>query len=429
MNTIHYSSEITMNSSAGFQTTQQSTLYSVSNHKEECVTHSAQIAFQSLSLDLQQSLQNSLDSNSQKFFKLFLRKKKEDLEQTEDTVQFKNALVDVLSQLELRMNEGDACKEEIHNLQHDLKNQVLINVFKKYYSVPVTKEGTILKELAPYLGNQEKIDLLSQHEGKVLQEKVIGDLQEYAVNRDSLMALMIRSKKEKSSGFNCYTVDACDLQECLENLKRLFSQKGAQQIQLLVRNDVHYTAVIVESNEGVLQAAVMDAAKDKRGVQIALFLKKLNYEKVFIVGDEDRIQFDSYNCSFFSFDSVFQAYKHGAFFNMLNSIPAKNKGELFSVAWKDMPPSFVRNATSTSFVQAYAAKNEAYKQGDTFETYLNRHTAYVDIGRDNPVKVHTVLATRVKKEGEKIKKMVAELPHQELLETVVRFSARNMIRV
>lgn len=432
MNVVDHESNIFINvQNESFQTAQLTTSFYCTSSQtaaDSCVTGAVQMMFQSLSLDSQKEPPKPLDSNSQKFFKVFLKKNKASLEQSSDVQEFKGALLGVLSQLDLRMDDSDVSKQAIQQLQHDLKNQVLINVFKKYYPKPVLEEGTLLKELAPYLGDQEKIAALSLLEGEILQGKIIADLEAGAVNRDSLMALMISLKKGKYADFDCYTVDFCDLPECLEALKHRLDQTEGKQIQLLVRSDVHYTAVIVNSNQGVLQAAVMDAAKDQRAEGIAKHLKRLNCQKVFVVGFEDRIQFDSYNCGFFSFDSAFQAYKYKAFFELLNTLPVQCKGELHSIAWKDMPPIFVRNTTSTSFVRSYAAKNEIYKLDDTFETYLNKHIVQVDIGKGTPTNMHSVLATRVKKEGMKIQEIMSKLSHQELLAIVVNSSAYHLIK-
>ncbi len=390
-----------------------------------------QQAFQNLSLvDIQ-----PLDSTANKLCTVLIRKASEELNQSLSVKTFKNSLEILLNNFSDRITEPTNAAF-IKALKHDLKHKNLTEIFNKYYNYATSSpiEKTLLFHFAPYLGNKDKIQLLAEKEAESLPEKIQSHLEFFATNRDELMTLLIKRKKDKNPKLNCYVIDICDLPTCVEGLKTLYHSlpsEKSQRIQLLVRNDVHYTGVDIDLSKKETQVAVMDAAGDPKCKEILSILKQLDCQFMYVLGLEDHIQFDNYNCGFFSFDSVYQSSQDPNFFDLLKKLPAEKKDHYYSLAWQNTPPRYVRNATSLTFMKKYHESNphkdEIYKNNETFASFVNKHIDKRNIN-GNLKDAHTVLEDKVTKQKPKITLMLKELSARDLYDIINHHSAQALIQ-
>ena len=384
----------------------------------ETIVDTTQSIFAAFSLDSMEKL----TTTQARFCKVFINKQKENLTQNQSLEIFKQSLEEVLGNLIVRVEEGSNQAAILGQLKHDLENQSIWNVFDKYYRSKTVQKGTILDELAPYLNNEEKIRNFVQHEVQLLPSQLLSDLEPKAVNRDNLMNLLINLKREKSSDFKCFVTDYCDLDTVMHAL----SENKDSRIHLLVRTDVHYTTIIIDKVDGVNQAIVMDAAADPKCSQMAEDMKKHGFEKVYVLGLKDRIQFDFYNCAFFSLDSAWQSHKEEDLFKLLSDLPADTQNDLICLEWKNMPAKFVRNATSTTFVSNCLAKTQIYKNGETFKSYMDNHLQEID-SENGKRKMHAVLETKKAKNADKIRQQVEKCSPEDLSSLIQQNSLGNYL--
>ncbi|MBA2369213.1 MAG: hypothetical protein H0V82_09350 [Candidatus Protochlamydia sp.] len=358
--------------------------------------------------------------------KIFLRKNEAGLNESRDVNIFKNSLEDFLQCFGQRV-ENIPTLEAVKALQHDLKHQNLMEISSKYFKN--NHFGQLTNELAPFLGHKSNLKGLSLHEAQLAREKLISDFVFKAVNRDGLMSFFIHHKRDQNIHFNCHIIDANDVPASLLKINDTAVTNDFK-IHLMVRTGVHYTAVVLESKDGVLQAAVMDAAGDKSYQSIIEEIEKVGCKQIYVMGAKDVIQFDKFNCAFFTFDSIWQAFKQPEFFDYLKELPQIVEGNSRLIAWKDMSPKFVRNATSLTFMKNYHSNNFAkdapYEKNVNFEGYVNQ---FIELRNVNGTerKAHTLLENRIMKQKPKIEARIEKLKDDELIEMINQNLAQAFI--
>jgi hypothetical protein len=346
---------------------------------------------------------------------LFCRRYSKELTQTGDVNLFKESLQHILESFIPRIG-NDETKKAILAFQNELQNQNLLEISKKYFQNDT--QGTFTEQLAPFLGKNSNIQNLAAQEGDQIRAKLVNDFAFKALNRDSLMSLFVEYKKGKRDSFKCNVIDINDLPACLGVF---INTMEFSKLNLMVRSGVHYTAVILERGEEGVQAAILDAAGDKSYMTIDEICEEAGCKSIYILGAKDVIQFDRFNCAFFTFDTIWQAFKHPNFFAYLKELPSEVKNGRQLLFWNELASFFVRNATSLSFMNNYHATNPAsqdsYKGCVNFKDYVDGFIELRNIGGTQR-KAHTVLENRVTKQQLKITKMFDALSDEQLIAAI-----------
>lgn len=317
------------------------------------------------------------NNESRLWTKLYLNKIKAEFSSSDNPVELKNAIMlqfqAFLSKLESASSESAPLVAQFIN---DLKNKSLEEISQKYFEHPWA-DGTLpfISDLAESFKREGA--KLYHVETDVLKAQIANEsLKPGAMNRDGLMRILAYTKKAKHPQLECYVVDQNEFKDIMAYASLLKSKKQDCRFQILVRSDVHYTAVDIEIKGGAMRTAVMDAAGDESSIALANHLKSIGADEIYILGRLDQIQYDRYNCSFFSLDTVVKSSQVPNFFDLLRSKTAEVKEGVNMVAWKDLPPRFVKNATSTTFMKKYYSTNpdsetKEYKKSRTFKEFID----------------------------------------------------------
>lgn len=312
----------------------------------------------------------------------------------------------------------------------DLNNKSLEELFNKYYASKGEILGFIndLAEIFTKNDAEFSIEELFEKETAEIKEVMAKSLTPAPVNRDSLMRLLVSKKMVKHPHMDCDVVTASEFKEILSYASRLKTGR----FQFLVRSKVHYTAVDVEIKEGVLRAAVMDAGGDGSALELAKALKAAQAQEVYLLGALDAIQKDLYNCSFFSLDTVVKSSKDPNFFNLLNRHRVDEKAGIVLVRWDSLPPRFVKNSTSTSYLKEYfdkhpETKTATYKKEKTFEETIRNQIAMRNIeGKER--EANTVIEKKIEKYTHISRGALATISNTELTPIVKHSSLAEFIK-
>lgn len=311
----------------------------------------------------------------------------------------------------------------------DIKNKSLEEVYNKYYASN-KEDFPCVSDLAIIFSQNDEnfsIQEIFDKETGELKEKIHESITPSPMNRDSLMRLVANKKMKKHTELDCYVVTPSEFKDILSYASQL---QGNCRFQFLVRSDAHYTAVDVEIKAGKMRAAVMDAGGDPSCLELVKALKSANGSPVYLLGALDAIQSDRYNCSFFSMDTVVKSSKDPKFFDSLK--PVQEAGGISLVRWDSLPPRFVKNATSTTYLAKYfekhsETKTQHYKKEQTFEQTIKGHIAKRDV-KGTLRDTNTMIEKKIEKYAEVSSKALASLSNAELRSIVKQPALSEFIK-
>lgn len=193
-----------------------------------------------------------------------------------------------------------------------------------------------------------------------IKGRIIAQLEEGPITRTETLKMLIFIKNIQREAIGRATYD-CQVQNITQFPNALHSSITAdkKRFQFMVHSGGHYTAVECAIKDGVKQAIVMDAAQDQRSEKICKILEKQGFQVTFCGNPNltERVQYDSVNCSFFSYDHLVASSRIESFFERVNKAPHTIENGRKFVSWKEMPGAFIRNAQSISFLKTAIRDN------------------------------------------------------------------------
>ena len=303
--------------------------------------------------------------------------------------EYKDFLIKHLEAYKNKLNEESFIRPFVNEFIHDIKNKSLRQILQKYFTPGIQNENMPapikkLKDIFNYenLFFQQLLKIEDQH---IITEILETQFEEKAINRDQLLRLLVSILKNGNT-LNCYILDITDMVPLIEYIHSLLQEGVEQRMQVLVRNGVHYTAVDLELRNQNLKACVMESAGKTEEKSVQAIIEVLNSEKaqIFLVGADDAIQFDNCNCAYFALDSAMQSSKNHELFDDLTKLVKYSENGIAHLLWSDLPPNFVENASSITFLEKYYEKHSdsrsvEYKANLTFEKYIESHKNSIQI--------------------------------------------------
>ncbi len=240
-------------------------------------------------------------------------------------------------------------------------------------------------------------------ETRELSAKIIDQSREHACNRNEMLRLMIYLKSlkraEKNANFEGYVVDAHEFKDFLNLLHSQPPETKPHRLQVLVRSDVHYTAVDISIGENSKECLVMDAAMDERFMNIVEDLKNTHFDTVYVAGIptarrasefqdvrvkiNESLQLDSYSCSAFGFHLLSRSSKRTDLFDFLNSHSEAldtQEGVRY-LSWKKFPADFIQTAQYPKFfLQKEVSSSESFKDAQNLGAWVKQHISSVEEG-------------------------------------------------
>lgn len=269
---------------------------------------------------------------------------------------------------------------ELPDLQKELSVVSLSEISRKYAE---GKKATdlFLQEVVKLLQSQD-LNAIKIREAETLRREL--PVTQYAwapVKRDEMLRILIQQKREKrkreGKDFDCKVIADHEWKDWLR-LKLKSSPTANLRFQLLVRNEVHYTALDFEWKSGKLRCCILDSAQDPKYRQIVQALQEMG-AAVRIIGDQNddesqKMQTDLRSCGIFGLDLLAQTSKDDRF---LDKIFTMGTSADRYIPWESLPPRLVQNSQNIDFFDRYLAKNPhlkgiIYKSGKTFEEFIQQ---------------------------------------------------------
>lgn len=193
-----------------------------------------------------------------------------------------------------------------------------------------------------------------------------------AVRRDEMLRLLIERKRQQGNPVNCLVLEIDELPAILSAIQQT---EAPLRLQLLVRNEVHYTAIDISLQADQADCAVMDAYGEDKAHLIEKVFQQSGY-RVFTLGKEERIQLDQRSCSLFSLGHVFASSKDPRFFDNLAKISSYcEETGLHYVEWSDLPLKMIRTSQNQVVNELFKKKRGLSADAQTISHYFKNHGA------------------------------------------------------
>lgn len=167
---------------------------------------------------------------------------------------------------------------------------------------------------------------------------------------------------------NCRVIDAKDFPALLNQSKDMQPQHGNLRMQVIVRDERHYTMMDMQFSSNGNKCILLDAAGDLRAMNYAGQLldakghnQELLFDNVYFprmrpgVGSKGNPQKDFYSCPIFSLDHAMQTSRMDNIYDQLGAQvqPGKGDAQLPHLYWDNLPPQLIWNAQSRSMLNEY----------------------------------------------------------------------------
>lgn len=363
------------------------------------------------------------------------------LEKEQDPVKAKETMLMALQTFKSQV-ENDLESDVVQFLAKfiaDVKEKPLSTMQSKYFSAgresALNFKTAIIPEMFRIFAGLEKeidINTLLANESKDIGALLSKQTEMCAMNRNEMLRLLVALKnKERSqerSQFDCYVLDTEEMAEFLDSAFTVFSdeQNPSKRLQLIVRSDVHYTAVELELGHERNLALVMDAALDPRMEAIIATLEKTGQFAKIYVASETKIQNDTFNCGTFSFNQLCNSSKDAQLFEHLASFPVKKEeGNVLRINWISFPAKLVKNAQSLRFIDAHAEKDLPIKRELTLAGYVAQHVIQKQLSPERTVKVNSAIENKFNAYASLTTASIETMPAEDLTRIVCSYALND----
>lgn len=282
---------------------------------------------------------------------------------------------------------SDTDKLFANEFSNDLINKTLHEFRSKYFNTNSAGKLNLnlpfVSDLIKFFADKDKFndstidDYLSDEENTIV-DRLKEQVEPKAMNRNEMLRLLVylkeisREENEKQP-LSAYVIDHEEMKPFLDVLcKNSFAE--TKRVQLLVRNDVHYTALEIELSPQGKKCVIMDAFLDSRYLNIAALMREYSFDKIYCAGNNSRIQFDAYNCSTFTFSHLTKSSGMPDFFNLIESLPQNfdEQQGIHFIDWINFPANMIKNAQSMTFLAKHKEwLQPKFKGGVTFKDYVD----------------------------------------------------------
>ena len=210
------------------------------------------------------------------------------------------------------------------------------------------------------------------------------DALRFRLTREDIELLIANKKKKRE--INCHVINGetpCSVSNFLENIIKN-GQKRTQLIFKIASSEHWSTLDIQREEDGTLKIFFLDAIGHTTNLpEVDVFCYQHEFELTQSMGG---VQKDFSSCSIFCMDHALHLSKIPDLHEQLSLVRTKEpkKGLTYSVDPIDLPPTLVKNAQSTSFIDKYLNKHPEHlsakinTKGQTLKEYTESHQVIVD---------------------------------------------------
>lgn len=332
-------------------------------------------------------------------WRCFRKRVEKALDQEGDLPSVREGLYDELSRLFERIfaSKEGGIPHSFEGFLHDIKSKSLAEITQKYALSEEEPASPLVQNIPGLFSGRSK---LLESEVLAIREEISNQLHmDGAGKKDEMLRLLISEKSlsraRKGENFDAYVISRNETADFVRQLQANIPEEGNRRVHLLIRSQVHYTALDFEMSGEGLKCFIMDAANDVNCFGIARELGNLGVDEIYLASVKDetgaetgKLQNDGNSCPVFSMDHIVQSSKVPRLFEELKSKRHTEVDGVRHIPWIDFDPSFVKNAQSLRFFERYNVRNpeaigSTYKPGLTFAEYIQSKTGVVP-GRDKP---------------------------------------------
>ena len=267
---------------------------------------------------------------------------------------------------------------------------------KELLSIKVATEQNPKIDLAIAAKEKKILDWMikRKNELKDLVKKSLNDpTTDLALSLNELTTL-VEIKKLKRP-INCYVIEE-KTPFPLDELLNSIAKEGKERTQIIYKLSKkirHWSALDVKrDSQGTLTVFLLDAPGNVRNENEDAIKKYCEEHKIKLIIAKGKIQKDNFTCSIYSLDHVFHMSKMIDLYEQLDKVKVQDPKipYFYSVSTLDLPPVFLKNAQSTTFLKDYLERHpEAEnivinKKGQTLSEYVKSHQRINESGKVIP---------------------------------------------
>lgn len=298
-----------------------------------------------------------------------------------------------------------SAKESLELLHDEFKTLSLYEIRSKYQTllklVLFEKADPLFLNLLKKLYSHDS-EMVVQQENQDLEKNIARQFDWTPLYRDEMLRLLAQAQQdqEKQNGidFNCYVVEHRDLSLFLQLAQEQFAkqEQGPEdagfRILILVRNDVHYTALDCHFQKHQKSCFILDASQDPKHLSIDSQLRKEGFQ-VAIAGasENDKIQLDNRSCSIFSFEHLSETSRQAHCFENITQSSQFNP-HTRRIAWEALSPPLIANCQSLEFLHNYETNHQLTLEK---KIDLSRSETERNLGIEIKLKLYQTIATAI----------------------------------
>ncbi len=275
-------------------------------------------------------------------------------------------------------------REKLETLEEDFKAHSLYEIYTKYsawlkHFELDAEEDPLFLNLLKLLFSESVENIIQQEMSSVVQQIVDKQFEWIPVQRDEMLRLLVQVIKEKMNtkglDFDCYVLDYKELPSFLSLVERQINQQKIpeKRLFLLVRNEVHYTALDCQYKQTEKSCIILDASQDPKHEILEKDLRIRGFN-VIIAGEseDDKIQLDYRSCSIFSLNQLSQIAKEEHLFQKMKRNPFFNP-RTNRLPWIALNPGLIKDSQDLKFLKRYfEVYQQALYKNESFDSYMRK---------------------------------------------------------
>lgn len=263
----------------------------------------------------------------------------------------------------------------LHDCQHKTLHEVVNKHFNKNSS-RFEQQHPLLKLFAEQTGHLENA---LRDETKNLSQS-IGEQSNWApILRHEMLRLVAYIRKNKCEfmsrePFNCHVINIAELPEYLDILNEMQAANVGCRLQLIVCNEVHYTAIDLEISPEEKICCILDAYRESKAALVEKAFLDAGFISFVVGRDNDdidqQVQTDTRSCSIYSMSQLVSTAKIPNFLQRLKEGRAGIPGKSVNVSWTELPANIIKNSQNCQLLQEYIEKHDS--DDVDLEYYFNK---------------------------------------------------------
>lgn len=282
-------------------------------------------------------------------------------------------------------NHSQASDKRIDAFIHDCSHMTLHEIFSKHLntdSANFTLQHPLLQSCSSY---SEQLKSLLEDESKKIP-KLIQEQSDWApIRRHEMLRIAAYVHNNKCAfmqrePFNCHVIDSEELHDYLQILNGVQAENTSCRLQLIVCNEVHYTAIDLEISPTEKICCILDAYREPKAALVEQAFLAAGFT-VFVTGrdnegKDEQVQTDTRSCSIYSLSQLTSTSSIVGFLQKLKEGKTIVPGQVVNVPWTELPANIIKNSQNKQLINNYVRANRSKEELNFFFNKRGRGIEY-----------------------------------------------------